>query len=200
MAIDDRWNLRKLHEEKNCGWVSADPEDYAGVCLARCDLESLGYVDLKLAKELVFGTELADAADAVDDFQFQKTPVKISVETDQMGFDFAYVLSKCRIRADMQCNCMASKFARRRDARRIDTMLGDQHLDAFEVGCWKTQGSATCGSVCHSTRDSIRFDEQLVGRLNLTEFDPFADLRARDKALIESLRIGDFEFYPMQIA
>jgi hypothetical protein len=200
MAIDDRSNLRKLHEEINCGWVYADPEDYAGVCLPRCDLESLGYVDLKLAKELVFGTELADATDAVEDFQFQNAPVKISVETDQMGFDFAYFLSKCRIRADMQSNWVARKFARRRDARRVDTMFGDQHLDAFEVGCGKTHGSATCGSVCNSTCDTIRLDEQLVGRLNLTEFDPFADLRARDKALIETLRIGDFEFYPMQIA
>jgi hypothetical protein len=48
--------------------------------------------------------------------------------------------------------------------------------------------------------DAIRLDEQLVGSLDLAEFNPLTDLRTGNKPLVKSLRIGDFKFHSMLIA
>jgi hypothetical protein len=48
--------------------------------------------------------------------------------------------------------------------------------------------------------DAIGLDEQLVGSSDLAEFNPLADLRTGNKAMIESLRIGDFKLHSVLIA
>jgi hypothetical protein len=66
-TIDGRWNLWKLHEEKNGRCIYADPADCEAGGLERCHLERSGNVELKLAEELLFGAEFPDASDAIED-------------------------------------------------------------------------------------------------------------------------------------
>jgi hypothetical protein len=54
--------------------------------------------------------------------------------------------------------------------------------------------------VSHIPSDAIRLDEQLVGRLDLAEFNPLSDLRAGNEALIERLRFRDFKLHSVLIA
>jgi hypothetical protein len=48
--------------------------------------------------------------------------------------------------------------------------------------------------------DAIWLDEQLVGRVDLAEFNPLAYLSTGNKALIESLRFRDFKLHSVVIA
>jgi hypothetical protein len=136
-TIDGRWNLCKLHEENNGRCTFADPADYMACGLPRCDLERSGYVELKLAEELLFGAEFSDASDAVENLQLQTLPIKISLESNQMSFHFAQIFSEGRIRSDVQRHGVASKIAWGRNAGRVDAMLGNQYFDSLKVGCGK---------------------------------------------------------------
>jgi hypothetical protein len=136
-TIDGRWNLWKLHEEKNSRCTFADPADYTAYGLPRCDIEGSGNVELKLAQELLFGAEFPDASYAIENLQLQSLTVKITLEPDQMSFHFAQIFSEGRVRSDMQRHRVASKFAWSRNTGRIYAMLGNQYFDPFEVGCGK---------------------------------------------------------------
>jgi hypothetical protein len=136
-TIDGRWNLWKLHEEKNGRCNFADPADYAACGLSRCDIEGSGNVELKLAEELLFGVEFSDASDAIENLQLQTLPIKISLESNQMSFHFAQIFSESRIRSDVQRHGVASKSARGRNAGGVYAMLGNQHFDPFKVRCGK---------------------------------------------------------------
>ena len=83
-TIDRRWNLRKLHEEKNGRCTFADPTDYTACVLPRRDVERSGNVELKLAQELLFGAEFPDASDAIENLQLQTLTVKVALEFNQM--------------------------------------------------------------------------------------------------------------------